>query len=589
MRILIFNGCWTPNIGNAFVNIGTEQIVRQVFKDCEIIYSADVANKWYFGVPTDSGDYINNSFNISKYIDVDLVVWGGMILTKHFVDLAEKIFLEFTERKIPILFLGAGMDEYTNEEADCVAHALNKFKYVGIITRDDETYDMLSKYDFLKWKIVRGIDAAFFVSDYKVPELNIGTYDVECFDRIITPYIEHGDKKVITSHHDCFGKLPIRYMKKKDTVISELPYDYLTLYRNVDTTYTERVHACIATLAYGNKARLYSETPRAALFNRVIENGEEKIRNDAVSVDNEKLQKEKWRVLKNTEILYKALKSVIQAGENQPELLQVYIETLSSCNRKCPYCYYAPGADTTNNGKRMSYETFDKIIENLEKINYSNIVYLYDINEPLLDNRLPDFIQRVARRLPNAQIYVFSNGDLATKENVGECFRNGLTHFVFSLHDHSNDEKIKDIIAKYGKENFTIADMTILKTEEFVNRGGSIKSDKIASQQRHTQNGCWLPFRQVLINPDGDFRLCCSIRDEVLLGNIYKDDILDYFYNNAELKKYRTALAAGDRTNLYPCSDCSFTGDNEDGIKLKLGNNYQLRQAVYEINKEGFV
>lgn len=586
MKILILNGCWTPNIGNAFVNLGTEQIVKKAFGECEIVYSADVANKWFFAQNTIGGSYSKNSFNISKYMDIDLVVWGGMILTKYNFELAQDIFMEFSNREIPILFLGAGADEYSSEEAEYVATCLKQLKYVGIITRDDTTYKLLGKYEYLKWRIVDGIDAAFFVSECVIPKLDIDRYDVECFDRIVAPYIDHEGKKIIFSHHDCNGKLPTRYINQKDTLISELPYDYLTIYKNVDTTYAERVHACIATLAFGNKAMLFSNTVRADLFDKVLNEGSQKIRRKPIFVDKVKLDKEKKRMVENVKIFYEAFKNIKKKKEHA-DLLQVYIETISACNRKCEYCYYASGADTTNNGKKMSEETFDKIINDLAKINYSNLIYLYDINEPLLDKRIPYFIKKIAEKLPNAQIYIFSNGDLATEELIEEYFRNGLTHFVFSLHDHKNDEKIKRIIRKFGKEKFTIADMTILKSDEFMNRGGSITDEKIASQERHLECICELPFRQVLVNPDGDYRLCCSIRDEVLLGNINETNIVDYFYNSPQINYYRDELLRKNREALYPCKDCSFSGENIEGIKMKLGSDYQLRQAIYEVSVNG--
>lgn len=304
MKILILNGCWSPNIGNAFVNLGTKQIIRRAFEKCEIIYSADVANKWFFGLCGEGEQYSNNSFNISKYMDVDLVVWGGMILTEYNFKLAQSIFLEFSSREIPILFLGAGADEYSNAEAEYVANCLQKLKYVGIITRDTNTYEMFSKYKWLKPKIKQGIDSAFFVDGCDIPQLNIEKYDVECFDRIVSPYIDHKGKKIIYTHHDCFGKLPTRYINQKDTVISELPYDYLTIYKNVDVTYAERVHACIATLAFGNKAMLYSQTIRAKLFDRVLDNGTAKIQQEPVSVDKNKLNTEKEYMIKNVKTFY---------------------------------------------------------------------------------------------------------------------------------------------------------------------------------------------------------------------------------------------------------------------------------------------
>jgi hypothetical protein len=59
------------------------------------------------------------------------------------------------------------------------------------------------------------------------------------------------------------------YYEMENTVISELPYEYLTLYAHSKGTYSDRVHACVATLSYGKPARLFSDTPRALLFDRV--------------------------------------------------------------------------------------------------------------------------------------------------------------------------------------------------------------------------------------------------------------------------------------------------------------------------------
>jgi len=50
------------------------------------------------------------------------------------------------------------------------------------------------------------------------------------------------------------------------------------------------VHACVATLAYGNPAQLYSTTPRSLLFDRV---GLPDIRDKVVYPDLKRLNKEK--------------------------------------------------------------------------------------------------------------------------------------------------------------------------------------------------------------------------------------------------------------------------------------------------------
>lgn len=205
MKILIYNGCWSPNIGNAFVNLGIERIIRRAFPDATIYFSEDVSSRWLFYSYTADGAYKNNSFNISNYLDVDLVVWGGMILTREFVDSAGDILLHFSKNKVPVMLLGAGADRYDDEETDYVAKYLEKFELLSIITRDDDTYNMFSKYSFLEWKLAKGIDAAFFLSELDVPELQGLCYDVECFDRIITPYIDHKGTQVIYTHHNFDG------------------------------------------------------------------------------------------------------------------------------------------------------------------------------------------------------------------------------------------------------------------------------------------------------------------------------------------------------------------------------------------------
>ena len=50
---------------------------------------------------------------------------------------------------------------------------------------------------------------------------------------------------------------------------SDYPLDYLFIYRNAVETHSDRVHACIPTLSFGNKAQLYSDSPRVALFENV--------------------------------------------------------------------------------------------------------------------------------------------------------------------------------------------------------------------------------------------------------------------------------------------------------------------------------
>jgi hypothetical protein len=96
-------------------------------------------------------------------------------------------------------------------------------------------------------------------------------YNAECFDeeKNFGMKIDHKGRTVLRTHHDMWGPLRNEYINEPMTLVSDVPEDYLTVYSQSKITYSDRVHACVATLAYGNEARLFSKTPRKALFDRV--------------------------------------------------------------------------------------------------------------------------------------------------------------------------------------------------------------------------------------------------------------------------------------------------------------------------------
>jgi hypothetical protein len=109
--------------------------------------------------------------------------------------------------------------------------------------------------------------------------------------------INHDGRKVLYTHHDLWGHLPPAYIAKPGTLVSDVPEDYLTLYSQVTETHSDRVHACVASMAYGNKARLYSKTPRKALFAKV---GAEKVTEKVCQLDLAKLSELKSRQINQT-------------------------------------------------------------------------------------------------------------------------------------------------------------------------------------------------------------------------------------------------------------------------------------------------
>ena len=158
----------------------------------------------------------------------------------------------------------------------------------ALVSRDKFSYNEygdLTSYSF------NGIDSAFFISNYfRPPELLVKEFYVLTFDSIPEPkFICDENKPIMRAHHSSVW-MNDGYFNKPNTLISDLPTDYLTLYANAKLVISDRVHACVASLAYGNKAMLISSTPRLEMFKPL---GLQSIKKEAVAVDPELLQNKK--------------------------------------------------------------------------------------------------------------------------------------------------------------------------------------------------------------------------------------------------------------------------------------------------------
>jgi hypothetical protein len=74
----------------------------------------------------------------------------------------------------------------------------------------------------------------------------------------------------------------------------DVPYSYLNIYANSDLTISNRVHACVATVSYGNPAMLFTRSPRAYLLKRL---GLDNIKNEPQRVDLGFLRDEKYKLI----------------------------------------------------------------------------------------------------------------------------------------------------------------------------------------------------------------------------------------------------------------------------------------------------
>ena len=319
MKIAFYAGSWPQNIGNAFFDFGAEAITKKAFTGSDF-YRTGGAVHWMFNNSrysrrgkrisqirslTQHKPKINgNSIEIAGLIDADLVVFAGMSMCEEFVLHNGPTLKAAAKNGAKIIGLGAGASRYTYQEAAAFGDFFSELPNAAIITRDDDTFDMFKN---RIGNIQRGIDCAFFLPDYfAAPRLISDKYNVLTFDFGSEPAEALStDVQIFRTHHDLWGPLPDRYTNKPRTLVSDVPEDYLSLYANCEVTFSDRVHACIASLSSGNQARLYSSTPRKSLFTSV---GVEEISHRQVRLEMDRLTELKMNQI---EALKKVVESIV--------------------------------------------------------------------------------------------------------------------------------------------------------------------------------------------------------------------------------------------------------------------------------------
>jgi hypothetical protein len=199
-----------------------------------------------------------------------------MVLYDAFLDLEGPIIEKLSNRGVKIVFNGCAGCFNTDDEVNRFKEFLKKINVIGFISRDSVAYNNFKECFPISYD---GLDCAFFLSDAFNPlSLTLKDYVVYTFDNIPEPNITN-NKRIIRAHHNVFkffssSYLDIKrkymisnFLKHPDTLVSNLPDDYLNLYANTYATYTDRIHACIATLSFGNYAQLFVGSPNK---NRVI-------------------------------------------------------------------------------------------------------------------------------------------------------------------------------------------------------------------------------------------------------------------------------------------------------------------------------
>lgn len=326
MRILLLK-TWLRNIGNGFIDKGASQIIKQSFPESEVIEVSGYPNMAerlqnsgeLTGIPNivngfqdikneyRKRDNKNRAVNIADLIDdIDLVVFPGCILYKLGLETYSTVLERLNQDNVPIVFLGAGGGDYKDSTNRYVRKKFNEFRYTGLITRDSNAYDIYSEYADYSYN---GIDCATFINDWYSPPNSTVEFVSTCFDKISEPELKTNKMKIRTTHtpfgyskpfegtarqiidrHTNITAKKKEFFESDNIFLSDSLKDYLFIYNNTDLTYADRIHACIPTLAYGNKAQFEFDTPRGSLFSNITNKN---ISQKPITIERRKLEEKK--------------------------------------------------------------------------------------------------------------------------------------------------------------------------------------------------------------------------------------------------------------------------------------------------------
>jgi hypothetical protein len=341
-RVALVSGFWGQNIGNAFFNIGGKWILQQVFGEDDVDFVQDQPG--YRTFHRQASGNPPNDFNLLRFLDVDYVVLQGPMLTQTFSALWRDAFHEYRRRGTRVILLGAALFKFTREEIAAAREFLREYPPAIISTRDHDSYEAIKDCAPFTYS---GIDSGFFAPKVYTPfRLACPDYVVLNFDRFPEPDVRLDDAGAAADHTfealgmqwrlriprlqqrislmgkwqayfgwmlDCrplpttLGAYAVirpehrfnphitwKIYRHPNAIASDEPFTYFTVYSGSSLTLSDRVHACVATLAYGKPAMLFTPTPRARLFDRL---GLRDIRRRPVTLDAQRLEEERQNEL----------------------------------------------------------------------------------------------------------------------------------------------------------------------------------------------------------------------------------------------------------------------------------------------------
>ena len=286
---------------------------------------------------------------------------------------------------------------------------------------------------------------------------------------------------------------------------------------------------------------------------------EELIINPYLDNGNRDTNEEKWNEVTQTNYAIEVINDMVEQLQGKEILFNhVEIETINRCNGNCSFCPVSKNNDIREY-EIMEEELFRDVICQLADIHYDGRLALFSNNEPFLDPNILERHQYAREKLPDARMHLFTNGTLLTIDKFKKVMQYLDELIIDNYHQELKLIKPCQEIVTYCEHHPDLKKkVTIIlrKPKEILStRGGDAPNRKV--QISYEKDRCVLPYKQLIIRPDGKVSLCCNdALGRNTLGDLKKDSVLDV-WSNDRFKMVRKCLYQG-RANWKHCEYCDF-------------------------------
>lgn len=242
--------------------------------------------------------------------------------------------------------------------------------------------------------------------------------------------------------------------------------------------------------------------------------------------------------------------------EKLPLFSSIEIETVNRCNGTCSFCPINRNIDSRK-FKKMDEQLFRHIIDQLGELNYAGRLALHSNNEPFLDTRIIEFARYARERVPNAFLYLYTNGTLLTMDKFLDIMQYldkiMIDNYSDALKLHPNNKAILEYCKKNRRMDRRV-EIYLRKEHEILRtRGGQAPNKQTV---RTLPFSCCLPYKQMVVRPNGKLSLCCNDPlGKYTMGDLNKETLTKVWYSG-RYRKLRERLRRGRRgVKLCRCCD----------------------------------